>query len=231
MNSFLKRLLRRNHETHFSETRGIFDVWALDGREAQMERGHGPIARRVFDALHLAPDAHYLDIGCSNGYSVRWAAAAAPAGRAVGIDLSPQMIRRARELSAGIPGVAFHEAAFPRHDLPHSSFDAIFSMETLYYLPDIPTALAEIRTMLKPGGIFVSAIDFFRENRISRGWTSYVGANMKYWSGRRWRVAFERAGFTGVLQQRMTVPSEEAVERWHSTVGCLVTSGRRAFGA
>ena len=192
-----------------------------------MERGHGPIARRVFESLHLAEDAHYLDIGCGNGYSVRWAAAVAPRGRAVGIDLSPHMVRRARELSAGIPDVVFFEAAFPDHELSPASFDAVFSMETLYYLPDPRAGLAEIWQLLKPGGTFVSAIDIYREHPMSRRWISYVGASVKLWSGPRWRRAFERAGFREIAQERLIIPSEEAVEPWHATVGCLVTSGRR----
>lgn len=227
MKTFLARFLRRRTDAETVRTRNAFDVWALDGRDSKMERGHGPIARRVFESLHLADDAHYLDIGCGNGYSVRWAAEAAPRGRAVGIDLSPQMIRRARDLSAGIPNAAFSEANFPHHELALGSFDAIFSMETLYYLPDPTAALAEIRRLLKPGGIFVSAVDIYREHPMSRHWIDYVGVRVKLWSGPRWRRAFERAGFAAVSQQRMVLGSEEAIERWHATIGCLVTSGRR----
>ncbi len=36
-----------------------------------MERGHGPVARRLVDRMQLAPDAWYLDIGCGNGYTVQ----------------------------------------------------------------------------------------------------------------------------------------------------------------
>jgi len=230
MKSFFDRLRRARMETEHARTRTTFDAWALDGRDSKMETGHGPIARRVFESLHVAADARYLDIGCGNGYTVRWAAAAAPRGQAVGVDLSPQMIRRARELSAGIPNVMFHEAAFPDHELPPASFDAIFSMEVLYYFSDPVAALREILGLLKPGGTFVSAIDLYRENRLSHGWINYVGASMKIWSGRRWRRAFERAGFTAVAQERMVIPPKEAVESWHATVGCLVTSGRRPPG-
>lgn len=220
-------LRRRQAEAITARTREAFDTWALDGREAKMERGHGPIARRIFASLRLAPDARYLDIGCGNGYSVRWAAAAAPRGQAVGLDLSPEMVRRARELSAGFPNVAFAEAAFPRHELPPASFDAIFSMEVFYYLPDPEAALRESLRLLKPGGTFVSAIDIYRGHPMARKWTRYVGTKTKLWSGRRWRRAFERAGFVDVAQERMILPPEEAIEVWHTRAGSLVTKGRR----
>ena len=230
MKALLRRLLGRSAEAETPRIRGAFDAWALDGRHSDMERAHGPIARRVFESFRLSEDAHYLDIGCGNGYSVRWAAEAAPRGQAVGIDLSPEMIRRARELSVGIPNAVFVETNFPHHELPLGSFDAVFSMETLYYLLDPTAGLREILRLLKPGGTFVSAIDYYPENRASHGWPKYVGVSMRRWSGASWRRAFERAGFTAIAQERMIIPREDAVESWHASVGCLVTTGHRPPG-
>ena len=228
MKSLLVALRSRRTAAITEKTRTTFDTWARDGRETKMERGHGPIARRVFESLRLSADAHYLDIGCGNGYSVRWAAAAALHGKAVGIDLSPEMIRLARERSAHLGNAEFREAAFPHHDLPHASFDAIFSMEVFYYLPDPEMALRETLRLLKPGGFFVSAIDIYREHPMARNWIRYVGAAVKLWDGPRWRRAFERAGFVEVTQERMILTPEEAVEAWHVRAGSLVTRGRRA---
>ena len=224
--------LRRRQASAITEkTRSTFDAWALDGREGSMERGHGPIARRVFDSLHLAENARYLDIGCGNGYSVRWAAAAAPHGKAIGIDLSPEMIRLARERSTGLPNVAFLEAAFPQHELPLDTFDAIFSMEVFYYLPDPDAALREALRLLKPGGVFASAIDIYREHPMALKWIKYVGTSVNLWDGPRWRRAFERAGFIEIVQERMVLPPEEVVEVWHARAGSLVSRGRRPTAA
>jgi len=204
----------------------VFDAWATDGRAATMESAHGPVVRPLIDHLDLAPDAWFLDLGCGNGYAVRWAAARLPEGRAVGIDASPEMIQRARELSRDNPRVEFHEASFPQHPLPRRSFDAIFSMETVYYFPDLPAALAEVRRLLKPGGGFLCAVDYYRENPDSHCWPEYVGARMKLLDAKGWRRAFETAGFAAVRQERLVVPKEDAVEPWHATVGSLVTTGR-----
>lgn len=223
----LRRLGGRRARHAAAPAGTVFDAWAQDGRDAGMERGHGPVARRVFQSLGLSPGDWYLDIGCGNGYTVRWAAALLSGGQAFGIDASPRMIERARSLSAGDTRAAFAVAVFPLHDLPLSSFDVIFSMETLYYMTDIPAALREIRRLLKPGGAFVSAIDFYAENRISHDWVSYVGARMSLWNARHWKREFERAGFTDVSQERLLIPADQAVERWHATVGSLVTRGRR----
>lgn len=207
--------------------RDVFDAWAREGRDVDMEKGHGPVALRLLNRLELPPDAWYLDLGCGNGYTVRWVADRVPRGRAVGIDVSPEMIRRARETSTAFPRAEFHEAAFPAHGLPLESFDAVLSIEAIYYLPDLEGALAEIRRLLKPGGTFVSAVDFYLENKASRMWPVSVETPMKLLSAAEWLRTFEEAGFTELFQERLTIPKDEAVESWHTTYGALVTSGRK----
>lgn len=212
---------------HLRRTREVFDTWAQDGRDSGMERGHGPVARRILSRLHLPRDGTFLDIGCGNGYAVRWAARHAPDGWAVGIDLSPRMIQRARELSSDLDNVRFEVTAFPEHPLLPASFDAIFSMEVFYYFPDLRHALEATRDLLKPGGKFACAVDFYEENEASHGWTGYVDAYMRLMSQDEWKAALDEAGFARVRQERVVVPEEEATEEWHSTVGSLVTWGRR----
>jgi SAM-dependent methyltransferase len=195
-----------------SQVRAVFDDWALRGRAEGMEHGHGPVARRAFEQLDLQPNGRYLDIGCGNGYTVRWAAATAPEGRAIGIDIAPEMIRRAKELSADFPNAEFFLETFPEHHLPRASFDAVFSMEVLYYLPSLSAALEEIVQLLKPGGRFASVVDFYQENEASHSWPDDVGVAMRLLSAAEWRAVFEAAGLTAVEQSRVTVPEEEASE-------------------
>lgn len=204
----------------------VFDAWARDGRDDGMQRAHGPVVRRIFDRLELDGTSRYLDIGCGNGYTVRWVASQF-GSTAVGLDASREMIARASALSIALPNVSFVCSSFPRHSLPAATFDVIFSMETMYYMLDLHEALTAVLNLLSPGGIFVSAIDYYRGNRASLGWPGYVGAEMKLMSARNWRRAFEGAGFQSVSQTRLVLPATEARERWHATVGSLVTTGRR----
>jgi SAM-dependent methyltransferase len=227
MQAVMRHLSHRYADAAKPPAGDVFDVWAADGREMQMERAHAPVARRILDQISFAADAWYLDIGCGNGYTVRWVAGSVTRGRAIGIDASPRMIHRARELSQSCPRTFFHAAVFPHHDLPYASFDVIFSMETLYYLSDLHTGLAEIRHLLKPGGMVLSAVDYYRENKDSHGWTGYVGTPMKLLSARAWRRAFRGAGFAPVWQERVVLAPDQAVESWHAKVGSLLTAGRR----
>ncbi len=206
----------------------VFDEWARRGRAEGMARTHGPVAQRALDRLALAADARFVDVGCGNGYVVRWAAAAAPRGRAVGLDASPEMIASARRASAAYPNAEFHLTAFPTHPLPRGRWDAIFSMEVLYYLPDLATALAEITRLLVPGGRFANVVDYYGENTASHGWPEEVGVPMTLLTAAEWRQAFHAAGLAVIEQDRIRLPAEEASERWKTDVGSLVTIGRRA---
>lgn len=212
---------------HVRRTRRVFDRWAEAGRAEGMERSHGPVARRVSERLSLPPDGRYLDIGCGNGYTVRWVAGRVPDGLAVGIDLSSEMIRRARVMSAELGNVRFEVAEFPEHPLEAASFDAVFSMEVYYYLHDLGAALEATRELLKPGGAFACVVDFFEENEASHDWPEGVDAPMRMLSAAGWREAFEEAGFSDVRQERVVLPPEEAAQEWQVTVGSLVTFGRR----
>jgi SAM-dependent methyltransferase len=206
----------------------VFDDWAARGRAEGMEKGHGPIARVAFARLELPRDGWYLDVGCGNGYTVRWAAEAAPDGWAVGVDLSPTMVERARELSRELPNVEFQEASFPDSRLPRGCFDAVFSMEVLYYLPDLHEALTEIGRLLAPGGRFACVVDYYAENTASHGWPDQLGVEMTLLDGPGWREACRRAGLEVMGQERLRLPPGLASEPWKVTEGSLLTLCRRS---
>lgn len=207
--------------------RDVFDDWATRGRAEGMETGHAFGARAGFERLELAPGDHYLDVGCGNGYTVRWAAPlVGDEGHAVGIDLSPNMVERARTASAGLGNVQFDEAAFPQHALPRDAFRGIFSMEVLYYLPDLDGALEEIARLLVPGGRFACVVDYYRENPDSHSWPDDLGVPMTLLSMAGWRVAFEAAGLTVREQTCIQWPLEPGSEPgWKHTQGSLLTVG------
>jgi SAM-dependent methyltransferase len=205
----------------------VFDDWARRGRAEGMSDSHGPAARMAFDRLDLQPDGRFLEIGCGNGYAVRWAARACPAGLAVGIDVAEEMIERARALSAELDNVEFRHGLFPGVSLPATRFDAVFSMETLYYLPEptLDAALAEVARLLIPGGRFACAVNYYAENEASHSWPEDVGLEMTLLDANGSRRTFERAGLEVVHQTRLVVPPDLATAEWHSTEGSLLTLG------
>ena len=205
----------------------IFDEWARTGRAEGMERGHAPAARMAFDRLHPGPESRFLDIGCGNGYAARWAATASPRGHVVGLDVSTEMIDHARLLSAGLSNVEYVAGAFPDVEVPGGPFDAIFSMEVFYYLPDLDAALRKTRDLLRAGGAFACVVDFYGENTASHCWPADLGVRMTLLDSAGWADAFRRAGLAVGEQRRLRIPKELASSDWKTTEGSLLTLGRR----
>jgi SAM-dependent methyltransferase len=216
------------HDPRVAQVSDFFDEWARRGQADDMAATHWPFARQALARLDLGPASWFLDIGCGTGYAVRWAAGAAPKGRAVGLDAAPAMIARARELCAGLENTEFHVAQFPtQHALAAGRFDAAFSMEVFYYLPDLQAALAETLRLLAPGGRFACVVDYYAENTASHSWPHDLGVSMRLLEAAGWRDAFVRAGFAHVEQDRLRVPATEATALWKATEGSLCTLGRR----
>jgi ubiquinone/menaquinone biosynthesis C-methylase UbiE len=215
-------------EKHVEKVQAVFDDWAKSGRADTMEAGHTPNARRAFDALGLKAGQHYLDVGCGNGYTVRWAAEKDPTIQAVGVDVAEGMVRHARSLSTSFSNARFIHAEFPLPELKSQCFDAIFSMEVFYYLPELTWALQHVRRLLKPNGVFISTVDFYSENPASHSWPKDVGLKMNLLSMAEWKAAMEEVGLSVEKQEQLKMPlGEGETSTWQHSVGSLMTLARR----
>lgn len=204
--------------------RDVFDEWAQNGRAEGMERGHGPIARQAFDALEVSAGERFLDIGCGNGYAVRWAAQVAPSVNALGLDVATQMIALARDSTIGLPNARFRRGGFPMTELPQGQFHAVLSVEAFYYLPDVAAGLRAVHALLAPGGRFGCVVDHYAENPASHSWSTDLGVPMHLLSGEEWQQLFVDAGFAPVQQRHLReslVPGQRST--WKHTQGSLFT--------
>jgi arsenite methyltransferase len=103
----------------------------------------------------LRPGETVVDLGCGGGLDVLLAAAkVGPAGKAIGIDMTPEMIERARRNAAqqGAANVAFHLAVIDQLPLPDASVDCVISNCVINLAPDKPAVFREVFRVLKPGG-------------------------------------------------------------------------------
>ncbi|HVF57912.1 MAG TPA: class I SAM-dependent methyltransferase [Pyrinomonadaceae bacterium] len=106
---------------------------------------------------------HVLELGCGTGEFSRLLAVRAE--KVLAIDLSPQMIRLARERSKLYPNIDFVNADVMAYQFSDEQFDCIATLTTLHHLP-IETVLRKIRKALKPGGTFV-CLDLYRRSNLS----------------------------------------------------------------
>jgi arsenite methyltransferase len=108
----------------------------------------------------LRPGEVVVDLGCGGGLDVFLAAQrVGPTGRAIGIDMTPAMIERARQNAATAGGggrpvtnVEFHLAAIDRMPLADGSVDVVISNCVINLAPDKPAVFREIARILKPSG-------------------------------------------------------------------------------
>jgi SAM-dependent methyltransferase len=185
--------MREAEDPRIAQLRDVFDGWARDGRAEGMERGHGVAARRAFDLLELPARA-----GTSTSAAATDTRCAGPPrrpGRVGGGDRSlPAMVERARTASRGFPNIEFQVAAFPDSTLPHGCFDAVLSMEVVYYLPDLDAALGEIARLLVPADASPAWWTTTRRTWPATRWPEDLGVEMTLLDATGWRRAMERVG-------------------------------------
>ena len=107
----------------------------------------------------LKPGETVVDLGCGGGLDVFLAAArVGPTGKAIGIDMTPEMLQLARANAAKADGgkpiknVEFHQATIDKLPLPDASADCVISNCVINLAPDKPAVFREIVRVLKPGG-------------------------------------------------------------------------------
>jgi arsenite methyltransferase len=104
---------------------------------------------------HLRPGEVVVDLGCGGGLDVFLASAKVGAeGRAIGIDMTPEMIERARRNAekGGYTNVEFHLASIDKLPLEDNSVDCVISNCVINLAPDKQAVFREVARVLKPGG-------------------------------------------------------------------------------
>ena len=98
-----------------------------------------------------------MEFGCGTGST---ALAHAPhVGHVLASDISPRMlgIARRKAAEAGVGNVTFRAASIETLEVAPGSADAVLGLSILHLLRDRDAAIARVRAMLRPGGVFVSS--------------------------------------------------------------------------
>lgn len=153
---------------------------------------------------HLRPGEVVVDLGSGGGLDVFLAAKKVGAtGRAIGIDMTPEMIERARANATrqGLGNVEFHLAAIDKLPLADQSVDCVISNCVINLAPDKLAVFREIYRVLKPGGrVAVSDIALKRDlpPELGENLLAYIGCIAGAIPIAEYVAGLQQAGFKDV---------------------------------
>ncbi|HEY7826112.1 MAG TPA: class I SAM-dependent methyltransferase [Candidatus Acidoferrales bacterium] len=214
------------------ELRREFNRWAEAGKGEAMEHDHWPITQPVLARMGITADDNILDLGCGAGWLSRVLAKCASQGRVVGMDISDEMVRRARQKSVELENLAFIVGAAEEIPWESDFFSKMISVESSYYWPDPAKSLREVFRVLRDGGSAWILINYYRDNPHCHHWGAILEIPTKLLSAAEWAGLFRDAGFRNVAHQLIPDPTpnpETYSGRWFRDAKHLADF--RAIGA
>jgi SAM-dependent methyltransferase len=185
-----------------------FDAWARAGRDRGMEERHWHTAGPALARMPVEAGDTVLDLGCGSGYAARALRVAGGAARAYGLDAAPGMARNARSYTDDDDdGVGFLVGDFEHLPFGDGAVDHVWSMEAFYYAADPDAVLREVGRVLRSGGTFYCAVNFYAESEQTADWPDRVGVEMVRWSREQYRERFRAAGLHVAAQDE--IPDRE----------------------
>jgi demethylmenaquinone methyltransferase/2-methoxy-6-polyprenyl-1,4-benzoquinol methylase len=151
---------RRNF---YDKIAGVYDILA--------EKSEQPARESGLELLAAEPGERILEIGFGTGHClIDLAKSVGPSGRVDGIDISPEMVERTRQLLQDHDLLSRVELRCDDAErLPYESgaFDGIFMSFTLelFDTPEIPNVLQECKRVLKPEGGRIVVVAISKEGK------------------------------------------------------------------
>lgn len=125
-------------------------------------------------------DKNVLDLGCGFGWHCRYAREQ-QASSVVGVDISENMIQRAREISSD-PLITYVKAPIEDFSFSESRFDVVISSLVFHYIESFKDICEKVYDSLKPGGNFVFSVEHpIFTSRKEQDWYYDEHGNRLHW--------------------------------------------------
>lgn len=161
---------------------------------------HAPLTNWGLSLLDIQEGRTMLDIGCGGGATLRRLLKRSKGGMVYGIDISEESVAKARKVNAAVLNKQVFVTQGSAEKLPYEDwkFDLVTAVETIYFWPNLPQCLQEVRRVLKPGGRFAVMVEVADENSK---WVTLV-EGMKAYSPEQLKNLLADAGFVEIEVHR-----------------------------
>ena len=166
-----------------------------------MNLTHAPLTNWGLGLIEFQDGWTMLDIGCGGGATLQRLLKRSKDAQVYGIDISEESVAKARKVNAKVLDKQVFVTQGSAEMLPYKDgkFDLVTAVETVYFWPNLPDCLQEVRRVLKPGGKFAIMVEVVDSNSK---WISVV-EGMTAYSPEELKKLLEEAGFTQTEIHRM----------------------------
>ncbi|MCT7973214.1 class I SAM-dependent methyltransferase [Laspinema olomoucense] len=174
----------------------LFDRWALSYDILFTTIFYQAIHKRLLNYLQLPDSPNVLDLGCGTGRLLDRLAEEFPTLRGTGFDLSPEMIRQARQKKRDRhrPRLIFIQGNAEQLPFADQQFDTVFNTISFLHYPNPSRVLSEVYRVLSPGGNYY-LVDFMMPNKTASGVLGGSPANLRLYPLQKREQLGIEAGF------------------------------------
>ena len=180
-----------------------------------MNYTHAPLTNWGLKLMDVQDGWTMLDVGCGGGFTIRRLLKRSQDAKVYGIDISEESVAKAKKVNADVLDKQVFVTLGSAEKLPYEDgkFDLVTAVETVYFWPNLPNCLKEVRRVLKPGGKFAIMVEVIDGDSM---WTNVV-EGMTAYSPEELKTMLDDAGFIQTEIHRMkpsnaTIIGVKAVE-------------------
>ncbi|MGK7940778.1 MAG: class I SAM-dependent methyltransferase [Crocosphaera sp.] len=141
-------------EQIFDQKASFFDRWAPNYDLIFTTIFYQSLHKRLLSYVNLPNPSSVLDLGCGTGLLLNRLAQKFPDLQGTGVDLSPQMLKEARENNQYHPRLIYTQGNAECLPFADNQFDAVFNTISFLHYPNPQQVFKEVNRILRPQGQF-----------------------------------------------------------------------------
>ena len=159
-----------------------------------MNYTHAPLTNWGLKLVDVQDGWTMLDVGCGGGFTIRRLLKRSKDAKVYGIDISEESVAKAKKVNAEVLDNQVFVTLGSAEKLPYEDgkFNLVTAVETVYFWPNLPNCLQEVRRVLKSGGKFAILVEVVDSDSK---WTNVV-EDMTAYSPEDLKKLLDEAGLT-----------------------------------